>query len=301
MKILFAKKAYELPESWAEVGREKIPALVELAYLMPDIGATHLEVVRVVLGIKKRIWNQLLGVHFSDKMTEDVREANASNINYLVRQCSWIWDEPMTEMPFEFFAHQGEKYYLSKSTAELPFGVMSYGELANAYINLQGFVKKLRDDDFYLDNLVATLCRRRQRVDSDYTGLTERGWMASGEGNWNGDLRVSYNEYLCAEMAGKFANLGYDKKLAVLMYFAGNLKRFMDSYKGTFGRGDGDGEEYIGQGFLKNQHLLAEKGVFGTLAQTKTANCHEVLMYLEEYGADMEKKMEAQRQSMGGG
>lgn len=282
MKILFSNAEHELYESWAEVPVEKIPALVELAYFAPDAGSTHLEIVRQVLGIKPRPWARMLSTHFAETLPTKVREANAENINWLVRQCAWMWNEPLTKMPFEYFEHKGVRYYIAKSSEELAFETCSYGELTNAYINMQGFVKRLKNDDYYLNNLVAVLCRERRSE-------------AQNDKDWNGDVRVPYNEYLCTETAKLFDDLDVKIKLAVMMYFAGNLKRFMDGYQQTFRRGDGEGEEYIGQGFLKNQHLLAEKGIFGDIYKTKNANCHEVMLYLEEYGADMEKQMLAMK------
>ncbi|MVM35295.1 hypothetical protein GO755_35060 [Spirosoma sp. HMF4905] len=112
------------------------------------------------------------------------------------------------------------------------------------------------------------------------------------EPSWNGDKRQLYNEFTSREMAKKLAGMELSQKQLVLLYFAGNMQKVLARYE-LFDGEEGDPEEYPGQGWLKNQHILAEKGIFGTMQQAKEANLHDVLLFLEENKKDIKRSADA--------
>ncbi|WP_374755035.1 hypothetical protein, partial [Arsenicibacter rosenii] len=116
--------------------------------------------------------------------------------------------------------------------------------------------------------LVATLCRP-ERVS---------GWGKPYRDDpaWNGDRREDYNEFKARDRLALVRKTGYPQRMAVLLYFAANFKTLMDRYAVFAQEAGADqtatAEEYPGQSMMKNQHLLAEKHIFGNISQTKAAN-----------------------------
>jgi hypothetical protein len=189
-----------------------------------------------------------------------------------------MWLKPVDKQPFAELMIDGHAYLLP----EPEFMSLSYGELTDLYIHLQAFIEQIIPGDERLNYLVATACRPRRR----------RGYTM--DASWNGDHREDYNEFIARERVKLIARVDYRQRMMVMLYVATHIKNIMARYAlfsadtGTSKREDT--EAYAGQGFIKNQHLLAEKGIFGNLKQTQQANAHEVMLFLEEHHNDLLKQ-----------
>ena len=274
---------YNLPESWDEIDSERLPRLIELVYLIPESGKMHHALIQLALNIRPKVWKKIHQKHFGPNLSATVRRKNAEVLQHLVTLLSWLWKKPMDKRPFESVSPNQEQWLLP----EEGFKTMSFGELTDLYIHLQAFIQQTVAGDERLDYLVATACR------------PEHQGNYQTDPAWNGDRRESYNEFIVRERVKLVAKLEFPIKMAVLLYAASTIKSVMAQYNlfDDSDKSDGTGEAYSGQGFIKNQHLLAEKGIFGNLRQTQEANVHEVLLFLEEHRADLLAKQQAQKET----
>lgn len=282
---------YPLPETWEDIDAGMLPGLVQQVYMLPESGRVYHEVIRLCLGIPKKRWHKIHQKHFSPKLSEKTRRKNAEVLQQLVSLLSWLWTEPMNHAPFPEINVDGLAWLLP----DPDFSTVSYGELTDLYTHLQHYIQQTVPEEEALDWLVATACRPRRRGSYDRDPA------------WDGDHREPYNEFVVRGRAKQAAALPFETKLAVLLYVASTIKTVMARYAlfdvepSTAGTPDRDksggassSEAYAGQGFVKNQHLLAEKHIFGTLKQTQAANAHEVLLFLEEHRNDLLAKQAAQ-------
>lgn len=272
---------YQLPQSWSEVNTQRLPQLLQLIYFTPTTPDTIHQIIRLSLNMRAKAWAKLMHKHFGPQVGKKARQANAIVVHELKHALRWMYTEPIHKQPFPSLAVDNQAYLLP----EADLLTLSFGELTDAYIHFLVFIRQLVPGDEHLNLLVATLCRPRRP--GHYTTAPD----------WNGDHREDYNEFTAKERAKSVASLEPGHKMAVLLFFAGNMQRFMDKYA-VFGGGDTDAEpeQYPGQGLLKNAHLLAEKGIFGTMNQTKATNVHEVFLFLEEHRQDILNEIEQRKQ-----
>jgi len=279
IKIYLDNQPFEKPESWADVPSERLPDLLRLLYFTPESGSNYLEIIRLALNAKPGQWKKLMQKHFSPNMGEKAREANAVVLHGFYQSLNWMETEPIHKQPFPYVEVEQVRFIGPNQTLRLilpeeRFLTMSFGELTDAYIHFLAYIRQLVPGNEQLNLLIATLCR------------PERSSKEKQSLDWNGDAREPYNEYIVKERASLVAGLDEAVKMAILLYFAGNIKTVLDQYT-VVGEGDGEPEAYPAQGLVKNGHLLAEKGIFGTLQQTKATNVHEVLLFLEEHRNDL--------------
>lgn len=281
---------YNLPESWDEIDTVRLPKLIELVYLVPESGRLYHTLLQVSLGIRPKAWQKIHQRHFGPKLSANVRRKNAEVLQQIVSMLAWLWTVPMDRQPFTHINVDGAGFDgHSWLLPEPDFMSMSYGELTDVYIHLQAYIQQITPGEEELDYLVATVCRPRRA----------RGYTASPD--WNGDHREPYNEFVVRERVKLVTGLPFTTKMAVLLYVASTIKNVMGKYAlfddtaENSGSSGSAGEAYTGQGFIKNQHLLAEKGIFGNMKQTQQANAHEVLLFLEEHRADLLAKQQAQQ------
>lgn len=274
-----------MPETWIEVQKIQLPDLLTQLFAMPESGTTYHTLLRLTLGYREKEWAQLMKHYFSTKLTEESREANAEVLAEVLRLISWMWKEELTIKPFESITLEESVYLLPDEN----FLTMTYGELSDAYIHSRAFVEQIVEGEERLNLLLATVCRPDKFLRN--TQLE----------NWNGDRRELYNEHIARSRVKVWESAPYDKKIIVLMYFLGTLKNFLSLF--DIWQGDGarpaPEDEYPGQSWIKNQHLLAEKHIFGGMKDTKAANVHEVFSFLEEHSKDMKQKiaLESDRRS----
>lgn len=275
--------SYPFPQNWAEVSPDQLPKLIRLVYLTPENGKMYHELLQALLGIKPKAWKKLHQKHFNPRLSDAVRKKNAIALHDLVFLGRWVWQEPMTERPFEALMVEKEEWLLP----ETGFITVSYGELADLYVHLQAYITQQEAGEGELDYLVATACRPARPADQ------------LSHPDWDGDHRERYNEFIVRERVRRLKKVPFEKKLAVLLFVASTIQTVLGKYT-LFDAADkknaGSAESYTGQGFIKNTHLLAEKGIFGNLKQTQQANAHEVLLFLEEHRADQIERQQAHEQ-----
>jgi hypothetical protein len=276
-EISINQKVYQLPENWSEVDKKNLPDLLRSVFVTPESGSAYHDILRVVLGYNEKQWVKIMSRLFGRKSKTENMDASAGVLAELLRLLSWMWKSDLTLKPFESFEVDGQKWLLFSEG----FTSMSFGELSDAYIHAQAFIKQLIEGEDRLNMLVATLCRPARK--GDYTS----------DPNWNGDDREEYNEHISQIRAKALEGRFFEQKVLTLVYFLGSVKLFF-SYFDLFGTGDMPPvpEEFPGQSLIKNQHLLSEKAIFGTMSQTKKANVHEVFQFLEEHNKDVKAEIE---------
>lgn len=269
---------FHIAETWQEVDSKKLPSILSLLYVHPENGTTYLEVLRILLDFSPKKWRKLIAHFYSNNRSIQDIEETTTTFQAILQKVSWMWKGDLTRRPFEGFNVNGQCWLVF----EEGFKSMSFGELSNAHINAQAFIKQLVVGEERLNVLAATLCRPARKGDFDT------------DPNWNGDPRQNYNEHIARHRAEMLEGSFLNEKILVLMYFLGTLKEFF-SYYDLFESdtsGPAPQEDYPGQSMIKNQHLLSEKHIFGGMEATKLANVHEVFQFLEEHKKDIKHQNE---------
>jgi hypothetical protein len=272
---------YQVPEGWHEVNATTLPLLLQNVYFTSVTPESLHERIRLSIGMTPKAWKKLMRIHFGPGVGKKKQQANAVVLHNLLHLLRWMQTEPIHQQPFRALPEMD--FVPELLLPETGFLAMSFGELTDAYIHFLVWLRQLVPGDEHLDLLVATVCRPARDVAE----------LASP--TWNGDHREPYNEFAARQRAKALATLEPGYKMAVALFFTGNMRAVLDRYE-IFG-GEGEPEQYPGQGWIKNQHLLAEKGIFGTVDQTKAANIHDVLLYLEERRKDVLAEIQANKDS----
>ena len=276
-QVLINGQVFKLPENWQEVEYKHLTELLKNLYVLPESGSTYHTILRIVLGYDQKQWKKLMRHFFAKHRSLEDQLETTETLSKLLRIISWMWTGDLTVSPFESVKIDGQKYVLFQPG----FISMSFGELADAYIHAQAFIKQLVEGEERLNMLVATVLR------------PERAGDYKNDPSWNGDPREDYNEHIARERGDIFKGEHLDKKIMILVYFLGSVKNFF-SYFDLF---DNDGsappvpEEFPGQSMIKNQHLLSEKHIFGGMKATKQANVHDVFQFLEEHNKDVKAEI----------
>lgn len=275
-QITLSGKTYELWENWPEVPPGLLPEVLSLLYVEPESGATYHSLLRLALGYSSKEWKKLMRNYFDLKHSEEKRENNAIVLSELIQLLNWMWKKELTIKPFEAIILNDVAYLLPDEN----FLTVTFGELSDAYIHSRAFLEQLVEGDERLNYLLATICRPARVIDPTDT-------------SWNGDRREAYNEHIARSRLKLWEEAPYDQKIIVLMYFLGTFKAFLEQYEIWQGEDNGPAreDEYPGQSWIKNQHLLAEKHIFGGMAATKSANVHEVFSFLEENSKDIKERI----------
>jgi len=271
-------QTFKLPENWIEVPKEQLPEILRQLYVLPESGSTYHEIVRLLLGYRPKAWQKLMRQLFGKGLSEFKKQQSATVLTEIIRLQSWMWKADLTVAPCKMVVVDGKPWYLFEEN----FKSMSFGEMSDAYIHSQAFIKQLVKGEERLDMLVATVCR------------PERMGNYEADPTWNGDRREPYNEHIARKRVEMWKGQYTEQKVLILMYFLGTMKEFF-SYFDLF-ESDGSkppmAEEYPGQSMVKNQHLLSEKQIFGGMDATKSANVHEVFQFLEEHNKDVKAEIE---------
>lgn len=276
-EITLSGQVFKLPENWQEVEYKQLPQLLRCLYVLPESGSTYHEIIRICLGYSQKEWKKLMQRFYSRKRTPEQIDQTTEALQVVLSLVSWMWKSELIVPPFKSIQVNGQRWLLFEEGLKS----MSFGELTDAYIHAQAFVKQLVEGEERLNLLVATVCRPERS--GDYLQDPE----------WNGDEREEYNEHIVRRRADQLTGILSTEKILVLVYFLGSVKDFF-SY---FDLVDDDGfappvpEEFPGQSLVKNQHLLSQKQVFGSMENTKKANVHEVFQFLEEHHKDVKAEI----------
>ena len=280
-KVKISGKVFDIPENWTEVPAEKLPELLRYLYVLPESAQTHHNIIRIVLGYTEKEWKKLMRNFFGKHRSDEQTNKSAENLRAILSLVNWMWKGDLTTTPLKHFNVNGQDWL----AFEEGFKTMSFGELTDAYIHAQAFIKQLVEGQERLNLLVATVCR------------PERGGDYKSDPAWNGDPREDYNEHIAKSRAEQLKDKFDPEKILVMVYFLGTVKDFF-SYFELF---DNDGsappvpEEFPGQSMVKNQHLLSQKQVFGSMTATKAANVHDVFLFLEEHHKDVKAEIAAHK------
>lgn len=280
----FNGEAKQFPENWQEVAPGLLPGILRTLFVEPESPDTYTKLLRLNLGYSDKKWRKLCQRYFRPELTEKQRERNAELLAFLVGRLAWMWKTPVDVRPVESVRVGGTPRLLPDPELK----TVTYGELTDAYVHLVAFVEQLEPGEKRLNLLLSTVCRPEQK--GNYQTRAD----------WNGDARIPYNEHVAQATAEEWADVPLAERLPVFLYVVGAMKNLLSTYD-IFAAESidtvGSQEEYPGQGLIKNQHSLAEKGIFGNMKETRQAGAHEVLLFLEEQKKDDEFRAKAQAEA----
>lgn len=279
--IIISGQTFKLPENWHEVELKKIPELLKYLYVLPENGSTYHNILRIILGYSEKEWKKLMYNFFGPLRTAHQLEQSTESLRQVLNLLSWMWKSDLIKQPFEKIQVNGTPWFLFQEGLES----MSFGELSDAYINAQAFVKQLIEGPSRLNMLVATVCRPERK------GAYEK------DPDWNGDKREDYNVHIAKLRAYQLSEVPPEQKIMILVYFMGSLKDFLSYFDLVDNTGSAPPvpEEYPGQSMIKNQHLLSEKHIFGGMKATRDANVYDVFQFLEEHHKDVQAEIARQK------
>ncbi|MFN8347424.1 MAG: hypothetical protein U0X91_20645 [Spirosomataceae bacterium] len=228
---------FSAPESWAECTPSQREHLYGCTYLKPEERTDTIlqAVAQIWLGATDRQWQMMLLSRFQWEALQE--------------QFAWVFVKP-TGKPVEAFTHEGQTYLLPEDDFENTTAL----ELALAMMYWAEFAHPETPDKTALDKLIATLCRS-QRIDWET-------WQQDPD--FNGDLRVKYNEVATLKVAATLETLPLGLKMLLLDYFNAMAERFLDSYEEIFGSNGQQEPLYDdGRGWLMLLKDVAKEGYFG--------------------------------------
>ncbi|MDR6195927.1 hypothetical protein [Siphonobacter sp. SORGH_AS_0500] len=275
--FIFEGEAKQFPQNWQEVKPSLLPVLLKKLFVESESPTTYHELLRLNLEYSTRQWRRFCKKYFSESLTDEKRERNAELLAFLLGRLSWMWSDPLSVQPFEWVRIGGKPFLLPDAQLK----TMTYGELTDSYIHMRAYVDQLEKGEKRLNLLLSTICRPEVSA-----------FNYKEDPFWDGDPREAYNEHVAEGRVELWEGVGLEKKIPILLFYVSILKDLVAAYQIYEEDSEQPAieEEYPGQGFVKNTYLLAEKGVFGNVNQTRQANAHAVLLFLEEYKKDEEYK-----------
>lgn len=262
MKIWLNKTEYLLPSEWAQVPAERVMGLLRIAHEYPCNERSKLAALRIINPIPAKTFKKLL----------------TWQVNELVQTLDWLWEVQYEGRPFESFQHAGVDYYTHRAL----FQTTTFAEYLTAVVYLfQAYYDTDTSRELSAARLMATLCRPMP------VGLNT---IAP---DWSGDFREPFNEYVVEARAKSLLDLPVGIVAAVVQYFVSELRWLYDSYdvfesappKKKSNAEETESEEFDWKSRLlemKNLHyVVAEAGLFGTVAEVMKAPVNDVFDALE--------------------
>lgn len=250
VKIQLNAWEFDLPETWQECNLRQIAKLSPItSWKKEDITqAVEEYTICTLLKCGWKIWNDL---------TLQIEQWNA-----LKKIARFAFETFIVERPFEYFDHEGERYYVFSE------GFGDSDAVDFAWANLQ-YVSFANPDNPNLDavnQLIATLCRP-QRRDIEAFKLSKE---------WDGDTRELYNAQRVKDRAKKLESLDLGIKVALLQYFENQNRKFLEAYAQMFGEDSQEPRYDNGMGWVTMLMKMAEKGTFGNFDDVCRQNVHLV-------------------------
>lgn len=168
----------------------------------------------------------------------------------------WVGDD-WSPAPFP------EKIQIGLSVYHGPAHFMESSSFAE-FVFADAYFQLAVTDAEYIPHLMACLYRRRDKRKK------------------RGDLREAFDGDKLAESAELFKKTGFFTKLSVLMFFTAVKRTLVERYEVLFSGGNSDAEGDAVGSWQNTMLSVAERGTFGNLEMVKSANFHEVLLYLEK-------------------
>lgn len=248
---------YQVPQAWEECTPDQISNGMMLSLFIQDTE----EKTKLA-----HYWVGLLKVMLPDVPDELFYRLSGEQVYELRPLIRWTLKERISKKPFDFFEHEGIKYYLPSEN----FSDTSCIEMAMASIYYLAYTRQEKTDFLAVLQIIATLCRP-QRRDLHPFKLSR---------DWNGDVREEFNTILIQARSFKTVPIG--TITAVLQYYEYMQEQFTQRYKDDYARDENDGPVLFpnGDGILALLEEVAESGTHGTFRDICTTNAHTIFMYI---------------------
>lgn len=232
-----------VPQNWNELNCDQLLAISRATFLLKDRSVQKIFVAHRFLNLPFRVFKRI----------------SVSDINYLYRHVSRLFGENNLRRTVIDCFYVGSKKFIGPADAG---SNMSFDEFAKADKFYSQFLKSKNESD--LDRLLACMYREKNAE------------LNPKDINFNGDLRVPFNEYHVENRAVQITTLDRDYKYAILLQYSGFRKFLQDRYPLTFS--SGEPSKYGLPGMVVE--LAGEK--FGNPDQTFKTNLHAILIYTEQ-------------------
>lgn len=233
----------QLPEKWNELNRDQLLAISRATFLQRDRSLQKIFIAHKFLKLPFGVFRKIALTDIDavyNSMSERMGENN-------------LYKTLITD-----FTLRAVKYYGPSDMGNN----LTLDEFAKADKHYSAFTSRKNVDD--LDKLIACLYREK------------RSDLKQTDREYDGDLRVPFNEYHVANRALRVHRLSDDIKYAILLQYSGFRKFLQDRYPLTFS--GGESSKYGISGMVVE--LAGPK--FGTTDETFKSNIHPILIYTEQ-------------------
>lgn len=271
-KLTLNKEVYHVPESFSEcipeVTSKVLVAQVALhrAQEIHAISRTEdikLSILFILIPINKKLF----------KLLTPAQKVQVMN---LVR---WAFKARVESKPFDFFLHDGQRYYLPapgyEDTTSMEWALLTIYYIAYTNEKLSSASKQ----DFFF-KILALVCRPER---------TDLKAFKNDVKAWNGDVREPFNAVRAEEREVAFKSVDIGNLIAVFQYWESMNRDFVNRNKELFE--DSDGEQIFsnGEGCLVLLADVAEEGVMGKLTDVYEVSVLELFMYLRQKQKKIQK------------
>lgn len=276
LSIKLGQKTYFAPENWQECTPHQMRIFLLTKRIPPEHRkrAVMESLVQAYLGMTDKEWGKLI---LSMEQWQELK-----------CRASWVLDESYEGKPFDFFDFEGERYYLPDDNFENTTAL----ELSLANMQFLRFAHPTDPDLSALDELIATFCRP-ERLDIDFFARSI---------DWNGDIRVPFNQARAVHTAKRFTSLDVPTKVAFLAYFERMNNSFLEEYATLFGDSKEEPRYDDGTGWLMILKSVAKQNIWGNFDNVCRQPVRNVWAFMLDDVLDdraEQKKLEEMHQNNG--
>lgn len=272
-EIKIGKNTYQKSNTWSDVSPEFIGRLLLLSRLPENMRKREIweEIVRICLNMSLNQWNVLV--------------LSIEQWKLLKTECNWVFTEKIpNRKPFASFFYNETQYYLPDANYDNTTAI----EIAWANKYYLQFAHPTTPDTTALDKLIATLCRPQR--------ANWNAWKKNP--SFDGDRREPFNDYLTTQRASELADLPFETKCTILMYFQAMNNDFMSEFSELFGSGPAAPPRYgNGEGWLTMLKTIAQKGTFGNFSEVSKQPARLVWLFVLDDVLDQKDEQEAQEKA----
>jgi hypothetical protein len=233
IRITINNQSFQLPASWKEISREQFLVIVRVYTNSKDVNSFLVSCLLALLQMRidkrdpvRHPVNRTLNLFkFRSKttgcffLTPDQISELASKLDYLLEE----HDDGNKSMvsyfdsnPFPSLKHKGVRYY---GPADRLFNI-SFAEFIEAETHYMNFLKE--PDFTTLDQLLATFYRKADPMQKQM------------DQNFNGDIRLPFNDHLVSYHARQFNSVAPYRKLSVFFFYQGCRNFLISNFPNVF-------------------------------------------------------------------
>ncbi|MDO7853147.1 hypothetical protein [Hymenobacter convexus] len=179
------------------------------------------------------------------------------------------------------------------SFSNLTFGEFMFADTFFVQYHLLGQRVRLNNRSTYLDQFLAVLYRPARRV-TVAGGMVEQN-ASPTDPDWNGDVRVPFNEHQLELRTPRVAALPEIEKLAVLTWYRGCRAQLAVEFPDVFAMADEDDKRPQKGPQWEPVLRKLSGGAFGTVQQTAGQPARLILAEMQDLAVQYQERLKAQK------